>query len=322
MKAVVYRAYGAPEVLKLEEAPTPNLKTDDQVLVKVHYASINPLDAFYRQGFLPIRPVSGLFKPSIPFVGSDVSGTVVQVGGAVTRFRVGDKVFGIAKNSHAEFALARQERLCLLPNTVGFAQAAAVPLAGLTALEGVRDVANVQAGQKVLIYGASGGIGHMALQIAKVLGAHVTAVCSSSNLAWVSELGTDLVLDYRQEDFAKRGIQYDFVYDTVGKRTYWSCKPALKTNGLYLGENPFKTRFGVPQMLWAMATRDRNFRSHLLETKTENLEYLAGLLAAGKLKPHIEKVYPLEQIVEAHQHMETGHTKGKILLAIVPDQAL
>jgi NADPH:quinone reductase-like Zn-dependent oxidoreductase len=321
MKAVVFRTYGAPEVLRLEDVPRPTFSEKDtnRVLVKVQYVSINPMDMFYRQGFLPIRPFKGFVKPSDPFLGSDVSGTVVEIGSSVTRFRVGDRVFGVALNSNAEFVLAREERLGKIPDSINFAQAAAVPLVGLTALDGVRDIAKVQAGQRVLIYGASGGIGHMAVQLAKHLGAHVTAVCSSSNLAWVSALGADLVLDYNKQDFAKTGIQYDFVYDTVGKRTYWQSKPALKPNGIYLGENPFKARFALLQMLWAMATRDRNFRNHLLETKAENLEYLAGLMATGKLKPHIEKIYPLAQIVAAHRHIETGRTKGKILVAIAPD---
>jgi NADPH:quinone reductase-like Zn-dependent oxidoreductase len=321
VKAIVYRAYGAPDVMRLEDVPNPRFSEKDsqRVLVRVQYVSVNPMDVFYRQGFLPIRLFNGLFKPNSPFLGSDFSGVVVEIGSAVTRFQVGDRVFGVGLNSNAELVLARQERLCKIPDRIDFAQAAAVPLVGLTALDAVRDVAKVQAGQKVLIYGASGGIGHMALQLAKHLGAHVTAVCSHSNLGWVSELGADLVLDYRKEDFTKTGIQYDFVYDTVGKRTYWSCKPALKPNGIYLGENPFKARFALPQMLWAMVTRDKNFRSHLLNTKAENLEYLAGLLVAGKLKPHIEKIYPFEQIVAAHHHMETGHTKGKILVAIASD---
>jgi NADPH:quinone reductase-like Zn-dependent oxidoreductase len=322
VKAVVYRAYGAPKVLNLEEVPNPTLKTDDHVLVKVHYSSMNPLDTFYRQGFLPIRPSNGLLKPSDPFLGIDVSGTVVEVGTAVSRFRVGDKVFGTGMNAHAEFVVAKQQRLYSIPDSVTFAQAAAVPLVGMTALDAVRDVAMVQSGQKVLVYGASGGIGHLALQIAKALGAHVTAVCSSPNLAWVSALGADLVLDYRKEDFAKTGIQYDFVYDTVGKRTYWSCKPALKADGVFIGENPFKARFNAFQMVWAKLSKDKHLRSHLLKPKTESLEFLAGLMASGKLHPHIEKVYSLEQIVEAHQHMETGHAKGKILLAVTPDKAL
>jgi NADPH:quinone reductase-like Zn-dependent oxidoreductase len=321
MKAIVYHKYGAPEVMRLEDVPSPKFseKDNSRVLVRVQYVSINPMDVFYRQGFLPIRLFKGLLKPQSPFLGSDFSGTVVEVGSQVKNFRVGDRVFGVGLHSNAEFVLAREERLCKIPELIDSAQAAAVPLVGLTALDGVRDVAKVKAGQRVLVYGASGGIGHMAVQLAKHLGAHVTAVCSTGNLAWVGALGADVVMDYAKQDFAKTGIQYDFVYDTVGKRTYWNSKPALKENGIFLGENPFKARFALPQMLLAMATRDENFRSHLLETKSENLEYLAGLMAAEKLKPHIEKIYPFEQMVAAHRHVETGRTKGKILVAIAPD---
>jgi NADPH:quinone reductase-like Zn-dependent oxidoreductase len=321
VKAVVYRVYGAPEVMRLEDIPNPRFSEKDssRVLVKVHHISVNPMDVFYRQGFLPIRLFAGLFKPKSPFLGSDFSGTVVELGSEVTRFKVGDRVFGVGLNSNAELVLARVQRLSKIPDQIDFAHAAAVPLVGLTALDAVRDVAQVKAGQRVLVYGASGGIGHMAVQLAKHFGAHVTAVCSAGNLAWVGALGADVVIDYNKQDFAKTGIQYDFIYDTVGKRTYWSCKPALKKNGIFLGENPFKARFALPQMLWALATRDKNFRAHLLETKSENLEFLADLMAAGKLEPHIEKIYPFMQIVAAHRHIETGRTKGKILVAIAAD---
>lgn len=292
----------------------PEISAPNQVLLKVHCAALNPLDTYLRQGFLPTRPSMGMLRPQEPFLGQDVAGTIVAIGSEVQCFAVGDRVFGFARGSHAEYALAREQRLAKLPAELEFTQAAAVPMTALTALDALRDVAKVQAGQKVLIYGASGGIGHMAVQLAKHLGAHVTAVCSYSNLEWVWALGADMVLDYSKQDFAKTGIQYDLVYDTVGKRGYWSAKPALKTSGIFIGENPFKARFGVLQMLVALMTKDKHYKMHLLDAKLENLELVASLMQQGKLKAQIEKIYPLEQIVLAHKHIETGRTKGKIVV--------
>ena len=207
--------------------------------------------------------------------------------------------------------------MALKPSNVSFKEAAAFPLAAQTALQALRDVASIKKGQRVLINGASGGVGHFAVQLAKYYGCHVTAVCSTSNLEWVKALGTDLVLNYTKQDFTKQGKQYDIIYDTVGKRTYWSCKPTLTKTGIYIGENLFKARFQIFQMMLGLITKDKQLGRHLTDANDKDLEFLSGLIEAGQLKPRIEKVYPLEQIAEAHRHGETGHTKGKTVIEVI-----
>jgi NADPH:quinone reductase-like Zn-dependent oxidoreductase len=320
MKAAVYRRYGPPEVLRIEEVPAPTFGDEhpDRVLVKVHYSSINPLDYIQRSGFLGVRPSAGLLRPKLheQITGADLAGEVVAVGQSVTRFKVGDRVFGATWGSHAEYARARERSLVLLPPNLSFKEAAALPVSALTALQALRDLGKIQAGHKVLINGASGGVGHLAVQLAKHFGAEVTAVCSTANQSWVKALGADHMVDYSKEDFTTSSKKYDILYDAVGKRTYWSCKPLLTASGIYVGENPFKARFQLPQMIWALLTKDKQFGMHLTATKDKDLELLAELAGVGKLKPMIEKVYGLEQIVQAHRHGETGRTKGKVVIEV------
>ena len=320
MKAAVYRSYGPPEVLKIEQVPAPTLGNEhaDRVLVKVHYSSINPLDYIQRSGFFGVRPSAGLLKPNPDeqITGADLAGEVVAVGQNVTRFKVGDRVFGTSWGSHAEYVRAREKSLALLPPNLRFEEAAALPVSALTALQALRDLAKIQAGHKVLINGASGGIGHFALQLAKHFGAEVTAVCSTPNQSWVKALGADHMLDYTKEDFTKSDKKYDIIYDTVGKRTYWSCKPLLTPKGIWIGENPFKARFQLLQLIWGLLTKDKQMAMHLTATNAKDLELLAELAGAGKLRATIEKMYPLEQIVQAHRHGETGRTKGKVVVEV------
>ncbi len=322
MKAAIYTMYGSPSVLQMAQVPVPTLEGDyaNRVLVKVHYASINPIDYIYRSGFFAIRASEGLLKPNpdAQIMGADVAGEVIEIGSSVTRFQVGDVVFGSCRGSHAEIVRSRESALAHMPKNASFKEMAALPLAAQTALQALRDVAKIQKGQRVLINGASGGIGHCAVQLAKYFGAHVTAVCSTSNLEWVKALGADEVLDYSQADFTKQGKQYDIIYDTVGKRSYWSCKKALTKTGMFVGENPFKARFQLLQMVWALLTKDKQFGTHLTSHNAKDLELIRDLVEAGRLKPHIEKVYPLEQIAEAHRHGESGHTKGKIVIEVIP----
>ncbi len=318
MRAAVYRTYGPPEVVKIEEIAPPVLRPEDgkRVLIRVHSASTNPFDVLHRAGFLPIRPSNGWLKPKTPVLGIDVAGTIEAIGPDVTRFKVGDAVYGGCFGAHAEIVRTREDALAPLPAGLSFDQAAALPTAAMTALQGLRDVARLQSGQKVLINGASGGVGHLAVQIARALGAEVTAVCSGPNGAWVKALGADRVIDYAHEDFTRSGQRYDVVLDAVGKRSYFDCKRVLTPTGAFVTENPLKVWSLLPQLGWAALTGDKRPRMHLADTTAEDLAYISALCEQGQLRPVIEKVYPLDQTAATHRHVEAGHTKGKVVIAV------
>jgi NADPH:quinone reductase-like Zn-dependent oxidoreductase len=318
MKAAIYRRYGHPEVLTIEEIDPPVIEEgmDDRVLIKVVCASVNPFDVLYRQGYLPTRMENGYWKPKNQVLGIDVAGTVEAVGKGVTRFSPGDPLYGNCLGTHAEYVRAREKTVCRMPANVSFEQAAAIPTAALTALQALRDVAKIEEGQKIVIIGASGGVGHFAVQLAKYYGAEVTAVCSTANLGWVKDLGADAVIDHTQEDFARNGVQYDIILDAVGKRTYFSCRSALSPDGVYITENPLKPAGQLFQLVFAGAIRDRRWRTHLSRPNVEDFEFLRERVEEGTLKPVIEKTFALDEIVAAHRHMETGHTKGKIVVRV------
>jgi NADPH:quinone reductase-like Zn-dependent oxidoreductase len=316
MKAAVYYSYGPPEVLQIKDVEQPSIVDGDRVLIRVHNASVNPYDVWFRKGYLPTRLENGFTKPKSHTLGIDVAGTIEAVGKNVDKFKDGDQVFGSCFGSHAEFVCPRQSALSLMPKNATFAEAAAIPCAAQTALQALRNVAQIKQGQKVLIYGASGGIGHFAVQLGKYFGAEVTAVCSTSNLAWVKNLGADDVLDYTKEDFADNGKKYDIILDAVGKRTFFSCLRSLTETGVYITEHAIYPKYHPVQLMISSLIGRKKAKVHMSKPNDKDLDYLRGLVEEEKLKPVIEKVYPLDQIVEAHKHVESGRTKGKIVIEI------
>jgi len=321
LKAIRYYKYGSPSVLLLEEVevPTPN---DDQILIKVHAASVNSFEhrSVRAMPFL-IRTSNGLFKPKNPKLGADVAGTVEAVGKNVTQFKVGDEVFGdIGYGGYAEYVCSRESKIAHKPANVSFADAAAVPMAALTALQGLRDHAKIQSGQKVLINGASGGVGTFAVQIAKYYGAEVTGVCSTRNLDMARSIGADHVIDYTKEDFSKNGQQYDLIFDVAANRSVFAYQHALTPKGKYVMTG-FST---ILHMLHIVAlgpriTKDeqRIFNMGLASVNQADLTFIGELLEAKKIVPVIDKVYPLSETDQALRQFEEVHTQGKILISVV-----
>ena len=319
MKAAVYKSYGPPEILKIEEVREPRIEEghEDGVILKVHSASVNPYDVLHRMGFLPVRPSNGFMTPKQQILGIDVAGTVEAIGRNVTKFKVGDRVFGSCLGSHAEYVRVGERSITKMPSNLTFTEAGAVACTALSALQAIKDKAQVTKGQKVLIIGASGGIGHFSVQIARLYGAEVTAVCSTPNLGWVKKLGAHHMIDYTKEDFTKNGKRYDVILDASAARTYFSCRGSLTPTGFYMTENPTKPRFQLLQVLLASLTKDKKFRGPgLTQTGGDNLECIRQLLEAGKIKPVVERTYSLDQIAQAHRHVENGHTKGKVVIEV------
>jgi NADPH:quinone reductase-like Zn-dependent oxidoreductase len=316
MRAAIYKSFGPPEVLKIENVEQPPLTNDDRVLIRMHSASINVLDTLYRRGYLPTRLSNGLTKPKNHILGIDVAGTVEAIGKNVHKFKVGDHVFGSCFGSHAEYVTPRESSLSLMPKNITFEEAAAIPCAAQTALQALRDAAQIKKGQTVLIYGASGGVGHFAVQLAKWFGAEVTAVCSTSNLQWVKGLGADYVLDYTKEDFVDNGKKYDVILDAVGKRTYFSCLGSLTEQGVYITEHAIYPKYHPLQLLIGSLIGRKKAKIHLANPNDKDMDFLRRLIEEEKLKPVVEKCFPFDQIVEAHQHVESGRTKGKVVLTL------
>jgi NADPH:quinone reductase-like Zn-dependent oxidoreductase len=321
LKAIRYYKYGSTDVLQLEdvEVPTPN---DDQVLIKVHAASVNSFEhrSIRAEPFL-IRTSNGLLKPKNPKLGADVAGTIEAVGSKVTQFKIGDEVFGdIGYGSYAEYVCGREKNIALKPSGVSFEDAAAVPMAALTALQGLRDHAKVGAGQKVLINGASGGVGTFAVQIAKYYGAEVTGVCSTRNLEMARSIGADHVVDYTKDDFAKNGQQYDLIFDVAANRSVFAYQRALTPKGKYVMTG-FST---ILHMLHIVALGPRiakdeqqMFNMGLANVNQADLVFIGELLASKKIVPVIDKVYPLSETAQALRQFEEAHAQGKIIISVV-----
>jgi NADPH:quinone reductase-like Zn-dependent oxidoreductase len=325
MKAVVRRCYGPPEVLALEDVEKA-VPADDQVLVKVHAASINPLDWHYMRAtpYL-MRMDSGFGAPANPRLGVDFAGVVESAGKDVTRYKPGDEVFGGKFGALAEFvAVSEDGSIARMPRNLGFEQAAAVNVAAVTALQALRDRAGLKAGQSVLINGASGGVGTFAVQIAKSLGAEVTGVCSTRNVALVRSLGADHVIDYTRQDFTQGAARYDVVMDNVANRGVLEVRRVLKPAGKYVviggggpDANPWVGPFATPlKALVVSWFVDQDMGMFVSHGSGEDLAVLAGLMQEGRVTPVIDRTYPLAEIVEAMRYLEAGRARGKVIVTM------
>jgi len=322
MKAMVQDTYGSAEVLELRDIDKPEIG-DDEVLVRVRAAGVNPADWAVMSGLPYIaRPVYGLRKPKNGVRGTDVAGHVEAVGTAVTRFRPGDEVFGWCVGSYAEYAAASEDALELKPANLTFEQAAAIPMAGLVALQAVRDQGNVQAGQSVLVNGASGGIGTFAVQIAKSLGAEVTGVCSTRNVDMVRSIGADHVIDYTKDDFTQGGRRYDFILDNVANHSLSDLRRALTPTGALVPNGGgfdnhwFASGGRVISAHVLKRSVDPRLRPFLLSSKLADLVVLKGLIEAGKITPVIDRTYPLSETPQAIGHVGEGHARGKVAITV------
>ncbi len=323
MRAIVRDRYGSPDVLELQELDQP-IPADDEVLVRVRAASANPADWHYLRG-LPyiMRPQSGLTKPRNSVLGRDIAGEVEAVGKNVTRFRPGAAVFGdVETGGFAEYASVSEDLLAPKPANVSPEEAAAVPLAGLAALQGLRDAAGVQPGQEVLIIGASGGVGTFAVQIAKHLGARVTGVCSTRNVELVRSLGADEVVDYTREDFIQSGRRYDVVFQLAGTSSPSHCRRVLTPKGtlvLSSGESDGRWIGPLDRIVKAAALSpfvSQKLRSFLAKPDQGDLQLLKELVEAGEVKPVIDRTYPLAETPEAIRYLEQGHARGKVVITV------
>jgi len=319
MKAIVCTKYGPPDVLQLKEVEKP-IPKDNEVLIKIYATTVSSGDVIDRSGtvspwaWLPTRIIFGFRKPKRTIPGAELAGEIESVGKDVKLFRKGDQVFGntgFGSGAYAEYkCLPEDGVLAIKPAYMTYEEAAAVPFGGLTALHFLRK-GNIQSGQKVLIYGASGSVGTYAVQLAKYYGAEVTGVCSTTNLEMVKSLGADNVIDYTKEDFTKSGQTYDAIYDAVMKTSFSRCKSSLKQRGVYLTVD-----WPLLQALWASMTSSKKVIFGLGSTKTEDLVFLKELIEAGKIMPVIDRRYPLEHTAEAHQYVEKGHKKGNVVITV------
>lgn len=322
MKGIVYRCYGSPDVLKLETIEKP-AAADNQVLVKVHAASVNPLDWHYMRGtpYL-VRLDAGVGAPKPPRLGVDFAGTVEAVGKDVKRFKPGDEVFGGRDGAFAEYVTVREDRaLALKPANVTFEQAAAVPIAGVTALQALRDKGQLQPGQKVLINGASGGVGTFAVQIAKSFGADVTGICSTKNMDMVRSIGADHVIDYTKQDYTQGEQRYDLIVDMVGNHSLLENRRALAPKGIFVmvgGSDTKWISFLIDPLEALILSRfvGQEFIPFLAELKPKDLATLGDLMQAGKVKPVIDRRYRLSEAPAAMRYLEEGHARGKVVIDI------
>ena len=319
MKAILHQSYGRPDVLELRDVDKPTIG-DEQVLVRVHASSVNPVEWYGVSGPYFARIGNGMRRPKDQTVGADLAGTVEAVGRDVKELQPGDEVFGVSGGSWAEYTIAREDRLAKKPSNLSFEEAAAVPVAAVTALQALRDKGQVQPGQKVLVNGASGGVGTFAVQLAKLFGAEVTAVCSTGNVEQARSLGADRVVDYTKEDFTKLGVQHDLMLDIAGSRSFLDCRKVLTPEAIVVligGRMTYRGLGPLPH-LGATILKSR-FRSQTVtffvaKVTTEDLTYLADLLEAGTLKSVIDRKYELSEAPVALAYLGEGHAKAKVVI--------
>ncbi len=321
MKAIVYQNYGTADVLKLQEIDRPVVK-DGEVLVKVHATSVTTADwrvrasAFPGVFWLPGRLMMGLFRPKNNVLGGEFAGEVAAVAGGVSQFAVGDRVFGFCLfGGNAEYVVMPESgAIAAMPENLSFEDAAAVPYGALCALVFLRDIAKIQPGQRVLVNGASGGVGVYAIQVARHFGAEVTGVCSTGNLELVASLGAEHVVDYNVEDFAESGQKYDIIFDTVGTSSFAQCKQGLTDTGLFLPLN-FALR-EVFQALWSRIVGGKRVLVSVNGDKKEDLETVLKLLRTGAIRPVIDRLFPLERSADAHRYVEGRHRSGSVVVTV------
>ena len=336
MKGLVYSRHGSPDVLEIKDVEEPVPK-DNEVLIKVRAASVNPLDAGLIKG-MPyiVRMLFGLPKPKDTRLGVDVAGQVKAVGRNVTQFKAGDEVFGVCisdpqasavkvwtpQGAFGEYVCAPESTLVVKPDNVTFRQAASVPVAALTALQGLRDKGHIQPGQKVVINGAAGGVGTFAVQIAKSFGAEVTGVCSTRNVEMVRSIGADQVIDYTQEDFTKRGQRYDLIFDCVGNHSLSACRRVLHPKGIVVmvGDRTGRGAIGIlARLITALVVSrftSQKLRTFLARPSQQDLAVIRELMQAGKVRPVIDKCYSLSEVPAAIRYLEEKHARGKVVISL------
>jgi NADPH:quinone reductase-like Zn-dependent oxidoreductase len=323
MKAIRFPKYGSPDVLEMTEVekPTPN---ENQVLVKVYAAATNPLDWHRMRGepFIA-RMGEGYLKPKNPRLGADIAGRVEAVGQNVTEFKPGDEVIGsIGSGGFAEYVCAREKFFVAKPSNLSFEQAAAAPVVGFTALQGLRDTGRIQAGQKVLVNGAAGGVGTFAVQIAKFYGAEVTGVCSTRNVDMVRSIGADHVVDYTREDFTRSGQRYDLIYDAIGNRSVFAYRRVLKPQGICVIAGFTSFTGLISQLILGKLTSRTGGKQvvfmGMAKVSKEDLVFIKELLETGKIVPVIDQIYPFTQTADALRYLEKGHARGKVMITVAP----
>ena len=316
MKAIIQTGYGSPDYFELIETNKPEIK-DQEVLVKVHSAALHAGDVYFMRGVPKmVRLMAGIPRPKKYIPGFDVAGLVEEVGKKVTEFQPGDQVFGSGQNTCAEYACVKEKDLLLKPVNLSLEQAAAIPTSALAALQGLRDIGKVQQGHKVLINGASGGVGTFAVQIAKAYGAEVTGVCSSRNLDMVRSIGADHVIDYNLTDFTESGQHYDLILDQITNHSLSVCRRALTPRGKYI---PNSGNSGLGYIIKALILSlfiSQQGRTYFSVSKKQDLITLKELIESRKVKPIVDRTYPLSETSEAFRYLEDVHASGKVLITI------